>query len=265
MKFKFFLAAFVVLLSFNSKGIVVRHDKASGDYEILSSEFPAVFFLERQGIRRVCAATVIDRQWAITAAHCVNETTLGNTIDNGRRFAVDVANETREIDAVIYHPEISDKANPEIDLALLRFRNPSAIPRPIQLYTGQEESGAVATLVGWGYFGLGTTGRQYDNGKKRRAQNRITRVDDRIRMIFDDPRIRESESLALEGTLGLGDSGGPAFIEEEFGMQLAGVAIGEVNGENYSEETQGQYGSIAIYERISIHVDWIKAVIGADS
>lgn len=84
-------------------------------------------------------------------------------------------------------------------------------------------------------------------------------------MIFDDPRIRESESLALEGTLGLGDSGGPAFIEEEFGMQLAGVAIGEVNGENYSEETQGQYGSIAIYERISIHVDWIKAVIGADS
>ncbi|GIT23785.1 MAG: hypothetical protein CM1200mP40_34670 [Gammaproteobacteria bacterium] len=89
--------------------------------------------MERRGIRRVCAATVIHERWAITAAHCVNETTLGNTIKNGRRFAVEVGNQAREIDAVLMHPEITDTANPEVDLALLRFRQTSSIPRPIPL------------------------------------------------------------------------------------------------------------------------------------
>ena len=82
--------------------------------------------------------------------------------------------------------------------------------------------------------------------------------------IFDDPRILDSSSLPLEGSLGLGDSGGPALIETKEGYHLVGVAIGEAVGDEYSEETQGKYGAIAVYERISLHIDWIDSVFDSE-
>ena len=123
----------------------------------------------------------------------------------------------------------------------------------------------MVTLVGWGYFGLGTTGRQYDDGTKRRAQNRISAANSKLRFVFDDPREINSGALPLEGMLGLGDSGGPALIDVGNEYRLAGVAIGELGGDRFSEETQGKYGAVAVYERISAHVDWIIAVIGKES
>jgi secreted trypsin-like serine protease len=62
---------------------------------------------------------------------------------------------------------------------------------------------------------------------------------------------------------GLGDSGGPALIETDTGYRLAGIAVGEVRGEDFSEETQGKYGSVAIYERVTQHIEWIETVIGS--
>jgi len=56
----------------------------------------------------------------------------------------------------------------------------------------------------------------------------------------------------------LGDSGGPALIQEEDRWLLAGIAVGEVMDENFTEETQGSYGSVAVYERVSRHVEWIR-------
>jgi secreted trypsin-like serine protease len=265
MKFKLSFISVSLLFALSSHGIIVRHDVAPGEYEIKAGDIPAVFFLERQGIRRVCAATVIHERWALTAAHCVAETTLGDTIKNGRRFAVDVGNQIREIDAVLIHPDFEDGENSEVDLALLRFRNESITPRPIEPYADSNESGEIVTLVGWGYFGVGTTGRQFDNGTKRRAKNRISLANNRLRFVFDDPRVRGTDALPLEGTLGLGDSGGPALIETSTGFRLAGIAIGEVGGDQFSEETQGRYGSIAVYERVSLHLDWINTILGSES
>lgn len=247
----------------SAHGIIIRHDKAPARFEVSPSLYPAVFFLERQANRKVCVATVIHQRWAITAAHCVEETTLANTIENGRRFGVRVGNKMREIDALIIHPQYDLDSSNDVDLALLRFRNASAIPRPIPLQVETNELGAVISLLGWGFFGLGTTGRQYDDGTLRLAQNRITLAESRLQIVFDDPRESTLESLDLEGMPGLGDSGGPAFISTDTGFSLAGITVGEKQGVDFSEETQGKYGSIAIYERISLHIDWIETVVGS--
>ena len=251
------------LIALSSEAIIIRHDKDSAYYEATTAEFPFVFFLERQGNRKVCVATLIHAQWAITAAHCAEETMLGDTLSNGRRFAVELAGQTHEIDVMIVHPDYDQSASTDVDLALLRFRDALSEPSPVPLHLDNDEDEQVVSLLGWGFFGIGTTGRQYDDGILRLAQNRIVEADARLRIVFDDPRDLLADVLELEGMPGLGDSGGPAFISHDSGYSLAGIVVGEVEDENFSEERQGQYGAVAVYERISRHLAWIEAVIGS--
>jgi len=259
---------FVSLLlcaSFVSSGsaIIIRHDVGPTRYEVSQSSYPSVFFLEQQGNRKICAATVIHQQWALTAAHCVGQTLLGNTLANDRDFAVVIAGQDREIDAVIIHPEFDLEGAADVDLALLRFKQASATPRAMPLHLQELETDSIVTLLGWGYFGLGTTGRQYNDGSLRLAKNRITDVDRRFRIRFDDPRDSASQTLPLEGMPSLGDSGGPALLETENGVFLVGITVGEVEAGDFSEETQGKYGAVAVYESVVSQLDWIEAVIGS--
>jgi hypothetical protein len=256
-------AAYLAILTFTSHAIIIRHDVRADDYEVRSADYPAVFYLEQQGSRRVCAATVIHPRWAISAAHCMDETTLGDTIANKRRFAVEVAGKVREIDAIIKHPDFDLTSSTDVDLVLLRFRSESSTPIPYPLQLDSDELGATVRILGWGYFGLGINGRQFDDGKMRMAKNVVDYAQSRLRISFDDPRIANSAPMALEGMPSLGDSGGPALIEGKSGLVLAGIAIGEIKGPDFSEETQGKYGSVAVYERLSKHLTWIETVIGS--
>ena len=248
-----------------SSAIIIRHDVGPARYEVRESSYPSVFFLEQQGNRKVCAATVIHQQWALTAAHCVEQTRLGNTLANGRDFAVLVGAQDREIDTVIIHPEFDLENAADVDLALLRFKQTSTTPRAMPLHVQELELDSIVTLLGWGYFGLGTTGRQYNDGSLRLARNRITDVDRRFKIRFDDPRDRASQALPLEGVPSLGDSGGPALLENEDGLFLIGITVGEVTVNGFSEETQGEYGAIAIYEIVALQLDWIETVIGSSA
>ena len=248
-----------------SSAIIIRHDVGPARYEVRESSYPSVFFLEQQGNRKVCAATVIHQQWALTAAHCVEQTLLGNTLANGRDFAVLVGGQDREIDAVIIHPKFDIENAADVDLALLRFKQASTTPRAMPLHLQELEPDSIVTLLGWGYFGLGTTGRQYNDGSFRLARNRITDVDRRFKIRFDDPRDRASQALPLEGVPSLGDSGGPALLENDNGLFLIGITVGEVTVNGFSEETQGEYGAIAIYEIVALQLDWIETVIGSSA
>ncbi len=254
----------VVLAAFawvtGTEAIIIRHDVNPRQHEVSASEFPGVFFLEQRGRDRICAATLIASRWAITAAHCVHETSLGQTIKAGGEFAVRVAGGDRTIDAVAIHPGYDASHPASIDLALLRFADSLPVPA-ISLQAGSGESGQVAILVGWGFSGWGNNGREFSDGQMRKAVNRISSAGDRLHMRFDDPRLPGSQALPMEGTPGLWDSGGPALLGSPGAYRLAGVAVGELEGEHFSEETQGRYGSIAVYERISRHLEWIGSVI----
>ena len=244
--------------------IIIRHDVNPRGHEVRSSEFPAVFYLERQGRDRICAATMFHPRWAITAAHCAVETSLLQTVEAGGSFPVRAGGRERLVEAVVLHPDYDESIAASTDLALLRFA--AAYPTPlIPLQTEANELARVATLVGWGFFGWGTTGREFSDGKVRMAVNRIEQAGARLRMRFDDPRPPDSAALPMEGTPGLWDSGGPALLGEAGNYRLAGIAVGELEGEDFSEETQGRYGAIAVYERISLHLEWIESLIGESS
>jgi len=267
MKGKFILKCLLLVvapLTLNSHAIITRHDNGVSKYVVNPSLYPAFFYLEKQGNRKVCVATLIHESWAITAAHCAQETSLAQNMLSGKRFEVRLAGRVQIVDRLVVHPEYGEDFVDDVDLALLHFREPLSFPRPLPLHSTKDELDQTVSILGWGFYGLGTTGREYDDGKLRLAQNKITKAAGKLQFEFEDPRLSDSRALDLEGVPGLGDSGGPALIETSAGYFLAGVAVGELVTPGFSEETQGKYGAVAVYERISSHLDWIRNIVGTD-
>ena len=252
-----------------TQAIVIRHDTGYSRHVASETQFPAVFWLEQRALRKVCVATLIDPQWAITAAHCVEETSIQERLDSSGEFAVHIAGAEVGIDRVVIHPEYqfrddATRAAVEVDLALLHLNRPLERPQPLGLYRAADELNRVAMFLGWGYFGIGTIGIQHDDGRFRMARNVVTAAAQRLRFNFDDPRVPGSAAVELEGLPGLGDSGGPALLETAEGWRIAGVAVGEVGAAQGvgTSSTQGLYGAVGIYERLSMHQPWIDGIIG---
>lgn len=266
MPSRIFIIVLLLASLTSAHAIVIRHDTGYSRYVASESTFPAVFWLELRSTRKICVATLIDAQWALTAAHCVEETDLRAHIARAGEYAVQIAGGMSGIDQVVMHPNYAFRyeeghASEEVDLALLHLSEPLAIPVPLPLYRFQDELDRVATLVGWGFSGVGTTGIQLDDGRFRMANNRVSEAQGRLRFDFDDPRIPSSRAVDLEGLPGLGDSGGPALLQTDDGWSIAGIAIGEIAAQTAPAGVQGLYGAVAVYERVSAHLEWIESVI----
>ena len=66
-------------------------------------------------------------------------------------------------------------------------------------------------------------------------------------------------TLDLEGVSGPGDSGGPAFIEKDGILYVAGV----ISTQTFKGigEREGLYGILDYYTRVSSYLDWIELLI----
>jgi secreted trypsin-like serine protease len=245
-----------------ASGIVIRHDRLDANYVADPRNYPQFFHLHERNQRKVCLATLIAPRWAITAAHCSDDTPLREALAQGDDYTVGVAGQTYHVSSLVLHPDYSNGTLLQgVDLALLQLDRAVEDVAPVALQRAQDEADAVATLVGWGSTGNGTTGRSGNDGKFRRAQNRVDAADQWLEFHFDDPRMPGSKALALEGVPGLGDSGGPALVEHDGELVLIGIAVGELARDD--DRRQGLYGATGIYERISRHAAWIDAVLDA--
>jgi len=246
-----------------TQAIIIRHDKADSLYRIEEQFFPQLFFLHTRFDNKVCVATLISSHWAITAAHCTRQTPLLDTVSRLERYQLTVAGHTVHADRVELHP-LSDTGDElkNVDLALIHLADGISDVVPARLNRGSDELGQVFSLVGWGYSGIGTRGLQGNDGRLRRAKNRVSRADQWLEFRFDDPREPGSQALDLEGVPGLGDSGGPALLETGSAPIIMGIAVGELE-QGPSPAHQGLYGATQLYERISTHMDWIEQVMSA--
>lgn len=264
-RFPFFPFLAVLALLFipfhSSQGIIIRHDKADSSYKADARQYPQLFFLHTSFDNKVCVATLIASRWAITAAHCTEQTPLGETFKNKNTYQLTIAGQSYQVNALVLHPEhnTGNELN-NVDLALIQLdRNVDGVV-PATLYRDTDEINQVFSLLGWGFTGIGTRGLTSNDGSFRRAENRVVEAAQWLTFLFDDPRQSGNQALALEGVPGLGDSGGPALLETGNGMVLAGIALGELE-EGESPPSQGRYGTLQVYERISSHLEWIAGVI----
>jgi len=125
--------------------------------------------------------------------------------------------------------------------------------KPAQLYALSDEIGQQVTFVGNGNFGNGLDGITNTKAILRAATNLVTSTDkSKISFIFDEPK----SALTLEGISGPHDSGGPAFIEKDGQLYIAGVSSWQDN-----QGVEGVYGVVEHYARVSTQHLWINTTI----
>lgn len=192
--------------------------------------------------------TMIAPDACLTAAHVAHRAGAGV----GR---VRLGGEERAVRAVTIHPEGTDSGNrpPEVDLAILWLGAPFPAAQPLPLHTGDDENGQRVWIAGTGDLGDGRSAPRPTDGRLRAAENRVVDAGPRrLFFRFDEPPAGEP----LEGVSGPGDSGGPAMIERNGALFVAGVSSG-------AQGEPGRYGVTEVYVRVSRYLDWLRAALAA--
>ena len=232
-------------LCVSAHAISFRHDVAADSYIVEDNDFPAVVDLWPGD----CTATLIRPDALITVAHCASDIRLPMDLTIGGRG--------RPIRSVTLHPEYPGWAN---DIAIILLEYPVTDVMPHDLYRDTDELGQTLTLVGRGLHSTGLIGERGGDMdfQLRRAQNVVARTSDQwLEVVFESPDA--PDVLPLEGVGLGGDSGGPAFIETPTGLALAGLNSW---GDAPAVRDIGKYDAWDYSTRISVHLEWIDAVLG---
>ncbi|HYQ21901.1 S1 family peptidase [Stenotrophomonas sp.] len=254
-------------LPFAAGAIVIRSDVDDSAYRIPASTVPALADMPGEG-----HGVLIAPHWVVTAAHAAPMAGMDADVQiNGRPYRVE---------RVVVHPgyrRLPDalgqaalaSGNPgpihaflaaSDDIALIRLVTPVSDVAPVRLYRGQAEAGMIATLVGKGATGTGSTGLAPGASHRdvlRRAENRVTGGNDRYLWYrFDGPE----RGLPLEGVIGSGDSGGPLLIGDPDGWQLIGLGSWITAVPEHALDA-GYYGQVVHNVRISRYAGWIDSVM----
>ena len=237
--FKVLLCIMTVLTVTNAKAIVIRHDTDDIKYQQLAKRY-----INSITYNDGCVGTVIDPLWVLTAAHCVTP--------QQRPFFVVHLGKSYPVEFTSIHPEYAPHTN-NYDMALLRVKWLMENAQPALLYPQLDEIGKKVTFVGNGDFGNGLTGLTSDKTILRAATNIVTETSSsHISFVFNLP----VNALALEGISGPHDSGGPAFIEKQGKLYIAGVSSWQSN-----QGIEGVYGAVEHYARVSTQRHWINQTI----
>lgn len=271
-----YVAIFLVAaLGLPASAGIIRHDLPDSIYTEFAKDpaFSGVGLIafETAEDSYTCSGTVINKNWVLTAGHCVKDSKAMSFYlpsDSGWRFY--------EATSWVAHENFNDDLLSGWDIGLMHFDTDFDVA-PTQLYSGGNELLSPMASVGFGYTGNGYTGMEYIDYQRRAGTNIIDDLwssegngqqiiwadfdhpDDPSYNLFNylDYSFDDLASL-FEIMAAPGDSGGAVFIEEGGQVYLAGIHSfgGDFNGDGI-----WGYGDAYGSTRVSSFTDWIHSKI----
>ena len=260
------LLALVIPGAATAQERIVGGTPATADYPWMAS------LQERDS--HICGATLVRPQWVLTAGHCVEG---AKPEDRSVLLGVkdlDDAGKRHDVAELHLHP-LYDPATLRHDVALVKLREPSALPAITLVAPGQEAlwaPGAEGTVIGWGeHQSPMDPGSYLDGDTTVLREVKVPFVSDQTcANSYDENKAFLTGGTFDAGTmvcagdaLGgrdscFGDSGGPIFVP---GPSGGVVQVGTVSW-GYECAYPTFYG---IYSRLGVSAlhDWIKTMIGA--
>ena len=128
------------LIDNNPSTLIVGGHKAAEQYPWMAS-------LQRAG-QHSCGASLIARQWVLTAAHCVQDASPADfTLRIGSPDHT-TGGTVAGVSKIVVHPDYAAK-NPNGDIALLKLDR-AISQTPIQIADGSGDPGTPSQIIGWG-------------------------------------------------------------------------------------------------------------------
>lgn len=206
-----------------------------------------------------CSGSVIDSEWVITAAHCVDGASFANVVI-GRTSLTDGGVSIDAAEIMVH--EGYAKAGFEKDIALIRLASPitfSSTVQPIELLSAEQEpnlaaDGVLGSVTGWGLT------REGDQSEVLQAAD-VAMVSTATCRDSDFPATSITDNMICAGFVDggidacAGDSGGPLVVRDGLsGYRLAGIT-------SWGEDC-ALPGYPGVYTRVSAFIDWISDKTG---
>lgn len=193
-----------------------------------------------------CAGELITAEWVLTAAHCVDSSTVDDTARVGSNNRA-VNGTVVGISRAVPHPSYDENTGHN-DIALILLARPVA-QAPVAMAAGSAWDGVTLRVLGWGQT-CPTHGCDQGSNLLRRVDNAVLSQE---QCRADGINLDPASELCLDSRDGrtacFGDSGGPALSN--------GQVVGIVSRGGPS---CGATDTIAI--RVRAYADWIRQTIG---
>jgi secreted trypsin-like serine protease len=205
---------------------------------------------------------LIDKDYVITAAHCVTTTNSSDIILTAGMHTQSSKTETknrqvRTVQQIYIHPEY-DSLIVTNDIALLRVDTSFKFTKYVQpacLPGGEPQPNDQVTIIGWGSKVIGGT---QANTLKQAFTTVIGNCDTYWPQVDNSRQICVANSISGDSAC-QGDSGGPILHLFQSQYVVSGVA-------SYVKDcnTQGNNNKPNVYTRVSAYKTWIKNIIESE-
>jgi uncharacterized protein (TIGR03382 family) len=214
-----------------------------------AGEFPTVLALETGPGNWFCTGTLIDKKWALTAAHCVEGAPMGAV--KVRLDDLDVNNTTGglqvQVSQIHSHPGFGG-AQWGMDMALLELATP--VDRPVTpIHRMTIPFNTAVTQVGYGVTDDNGNGGGILRKLSERNQDCALTGEasaDNAKVLCFNP---------MDGGGCYGDSGGPTFVQVDDHLEVVGVTSGGTG--------QMCTDSWGIWSLVPAELQWLDSIMMA--